>query len=66
MGFPVHDSIIVEKEHYDYLYKIMMEEYKEVMDFEPMVATGYRHSYPSAWYRPLIFLPGAGAYFSEL
>jgi hypothetical protein len=27
-GLPVHDSVICEKEHSDYLYKIMMSEYE--------------------------------------
>ncbi|MCM2285343.1 MAG: hypothetical protein NDI81_11210 [Desulfobacula sp.] len=37
VGLPVHDSIIVEAEHYNLLWKIMMEEYKAVMEFEPIV-----------------------------
>jgi len=34
----VHDSVICEKEHADILYKIMMEEYEELMGFEPVIA----------------------------
>ena len=36
-GLPVHDSVICEKEHSDYLYKIMMEEYEREMGYEPVV-----------------------------
>lgn len=36
-GLPVHDSVIVEKEHSEYLYKIMVEEYKKVMGYEPVL-----------------------------
>jgi len=37
VGLPVHDSIIVEAEHYNLLWDIMMEEYEKVMEFEPVV-----------------------------
>jgi len=36
-GLPVHDSVIVEEQHCNLLYTIMMEEYEEVMGCEPMV-----------------------------
>ena len=37
VGLPVHDSVIVKNEHYDCLYQVMKEEYKEVMGYEPML-----------------------------
>ena len=36
-GLPVHDSVICEKEHSDYLYKIMMEEYEKEMGYVPVL-----------------------------
>lgn len=36
-GLPVHDSVIVEKGHYNLLYTIMMEEYEKVMGCEPVL-----------------------------
>ena len=37
VGLPVHDSVIVEKQHHGLLYQIMMEEYEKVMGFEPVL-----------------------------
>ena len=36
-GLPIHDSVLVEKEHADLLYEIMMKAYGEVMGFEPVL-----------------------------
>jgi len=36
-GLPIHDSVLVEKEHVDLLYEIMMEAYEELMGFAPVL-----------------------------
>jgi len=41
-GLCVHDSVIVEKEHCDYLHKIMMEEYKKVMGYAPVIKKPFK------------------------
>ena len=37
VGLPVHDSVIVEKQHHDLLYQLMMEEYEQLMEFAPVL-----------------------------
>jgi hypothetical protein len=36
-GLCMHDSVIVEEQYCNLLYKIMMEEYEEVMGYAPVV-----------------------------
>lgn len=40
LGLPVHDSVIVEKQHYDFLYQVMMEEYENVIGYTPVLKAG--------------------------
>jgi hypothetical protein len=35
LGLPVHDSVIVQREHQEVLREIMTREYKALMGFEP-------------------------------
>jgi hypothetical protein len=35
LGLPVHDSVIVQREHEEILREIMMREYEAVMGFRP-------------------------------
>lgn len=37
MGLPIHDEIIVQLKHKDFVYDLMMEQYKEVMNFYPII-----------------------------
>ena len=34
---PIHDSVLVEKEHADLLYDIMVKEHNELIGFEPVL-----------------------------
>jgi hypothetical protein len=36
-GLSVHDSVIVAERHQDTLYQVMMEEYKKIMEFYPVI-----------------------------
>ncbi len=35
LGLSVYDSVIVEEQHRDILYEIMIREYKNIMGFKP-------------------------------
>ena len=37
IGLPVHDSVIVQKQHEDILKQFMTEEYEKVMKFKPII-----------------------------
>jgi hypothetical protein len=43
LGLPIHDSILVAEQHKDYLYQVMMEEYKKKMGFSPRIALKQHH-----------------------
>lgn len=37
LGLPVHDEIIVQYQHKDFVYDLMMEEYKKIIGFYPII-----------------------------
>jgi len=38
IGLPVHDSIIVKKKHEDLLRSLMVEKYREIFNFSPLIS----------------------------
>jgi len=38
IGLPVHDSIIIKKKHEELLYSLMLEKYKDIFKFDPIIS----------------------------
>jgi hypothetical protein len=55
LGLPVHDSVIVQREHEEVLRGIMVREYKTLMGFEPRLRIPTRFYYYSAKHQSFRF-----------